>query len=430
MQDMNLDEELRTLFKRTASGIKPGLETIAGILECLDNPQDAFVTIHIAGTNGKGSVAAMLESILRQAGFKTGLYTSPHLVDFRERIKIGGDPVSGELLGEVLEKVEDCDRDQVAVGAREATFFEMATAMGFLCFQRAGVQIAVIETGMGGKWDATNVVDSELSIITPISREHEKYLGSDIRKIASEKAGIIKAGQTVVLSEQMGEVEEVISRTAEERKARIKRVSDAVSVKRLETSLEGQKLKIETQNCAYPPILCPLLGDYQIGNVALAVLAAETLFAGLGLPLPPDLIRDGVQGVSWIGRGQVVGCDPIVILDGAHNPAAARNLARLLKGLAEGRRLGLIIGLLSDKDVEEFIRPFSGWLDHCWIVEIDNPRAMSAADMGNAIDKYARHTRVCRLKDAYREALDWAKAEDGVVCITGSLYLIGEFMQL
>lgn len=430
MKESSLNRELKELFKRTASGIKPGLETISALLTCLNDPQDSFVTVHIAGTNGKGSVAAMLESILRTAGFRTGLYTSPHLVDFRERIKIDGKPVEDDLLQKVLAEVEEGDRRQASAGGREATFFEMATAMGFLCFKESGVHVAVIETGMGGRWDATNTVQPIVSVITPVSVEHEKYLGSDIAGIASEKAGIIKPRGRVVSATQEEAVREVIAAEAEKQQAVLKLADDHVTVNRLDVSLTGQKLKMESQNQSYPPVLLPLLGEYQIDNCATALTAAEMLFEAFETPLPPDIVKMGLENVDWIGRGQIINTDPVVILDGAHNPAAARNLANLLKEIAGGRKLGMIVGMLDDKNMRAFMNPFAGWLDSCWIVEIKNPRAMKAEKMRDAVRPITRHHKICSLPDAYNDALKWAQTEDGVVCISGSIYLLGEFMQL
>jgi len=423
-----LTEKFTRLFDRTAAGVKPGLETITALLEGLDNPHHGFAAIHIAGTNGKGSVAAILESILRTIGLSTGLYTSPHLVNFAERIKIDGIPAEEKVLEDALTAVEQADREQVATGGRQATFFEMATAMAFLCFKRCGVHVAVIETGMGGSWDATNVVRPVLSVITPISVEHENYLGSDIAQIAAEKAGIIKEGVPAISAEQEEGVASVLSRRAEAMRTELRWASESVAIRRIDVSLDGQKLKMESTLRSYPPVICPLLGRHQIDNCALALLAAE-IFSGIcSIELSSDLVKEGIEGVKWPGRAQVVKQNPLMIVDGAHNPAAAHSLNNLLKEIAQDRKHGMIVGFLADKDAFAFMNAFAGKIDRCWIVPIKSPRAMDVASVESAVVAVTSRFKVCSLNEACIEADEWATAEHGMVCVTGSLYLVGEFL--
>lgn len=424
-----LDGDLEALFGRSAFHIKPGLERISALLADLGDPHHHYLVIHIAGTNGKGSVAALLESILRAAGFKTGLYTSPHLFDYRERIKIGGDPVSEELLKSVYSKVMESDRKCVEAGGDRASFFEMTTAIAFECFRDSAINAAVVETGMGGRWDATNIVQPIVTAITPIAIEHSQRLGTNIAQIAGEKAGIIKPGVPVVVADQKDEAIEVISRTASEKAAPLRLVAETLSAACTEFSLDGQKLKIETSSHSYPPILCPLLGEHQIGNTALALATAEEFFAACAIDLPLEAVKQGIENVSWPARGQVIGRDPLCILDGAHNPAAAEKLAALLKRLAGGRKLGLIVSFLEDKDADGFMGMFAGMLKRCWIVEIDSKRAMSAEKISSAVAAVTREYAVAGREEAYAEALEWARSENGILCVTGSLYLAGEFLK-
>lgn len=425
----SLNAELEALFQRNAGLIKPGLERISELLEMLDNPHRLYLTIHIAGTNGKGSVAAMLESILRAAGLKTGLYTSPHLVDFSERIKIDGVPVDADSLGLAMAPVLAADADRVAQGSNMASFFEMGTAIAFQAFAECGVEVAVVETGMGGRWDSTNVLRPVVSAITPIAIEHSRRLGDTLAQIAGEKAGIIKRGTPVVVAGQEPEARAVFERVAAENGAPLRWVDETVSASLLDLSLAGQKLKLETSSCAYPPVLCPLLGQYQVANSATALAAAEEFFAACNIELDPKTVKTGIEQVRWPGRGQILSRDPLVILDGAHNPAAADALAELLRQIGPGRKLGLIASFLSDKDAAGFMRAFTGNLAHCWIVPLDTERAMPVENIVSAVKTTGSQYSVCSREEADRAARQWAVSVQGMVCVTGSLYLVGEFLK-
>lgn len=422
-------DKIGELYKRTSGDIKPGLERVSGILAEMDNPERSYLTIHIAGTNGKGSVAAMLESILRAAGLRTGIYTSPHLVDFTERIKIAGTPIDLRNLSAAYEKTMQADEARVRAGAERGSFFEITTAIAFECFRLAKIDVAVIETGMGGRWDATNVVIPVVSVITPIAIEHSKRLGSTLAEIAFEKAGIIKPGVPLALAEQDPEALAVFERVAGERSSRIRRVDATVSVSVRNSSLDGQKLKVETDSCGYPPMVCPLPGKHQISNCALAIAAAEEFFSICQMEPEPRVIKAGIEKVSWPGRGQIINRDPVVMLDGAHNPGAALRLAELIAEVAPRKKLGLIVSFLDDKDATAFMRAFAGSLDHCWIVGLQSGRAMPAAEIEQAVRTVTANCSVCMREDAYAQATAWAKENDGIICITGSLYLIGEFLK-
>ncbi len=422
-------DRIGELYKRTAGDIKPGLERITGILQQMDNPERAYLAIHIAGTNGKGSVAAMVESILRAAGLRTGLYTSPHLLDFTERIKIAGAPIDLRNLAEAYEKTMRADEVQVQSGADRGSFFEITTAIAFECFRLSQIDVAVIETGMGGRWDATNVVIPVISVITPISIEHSQRLGSTLAEIAFEKAGIVKQGVPLVLAEQAPEADAVFERIASERSSRIRRVEATVSVALLNLSLDGQKLKVETDSCGYPPMVCPLLGHHQIANCALAIAASEEFFAVCQIDLDPKAVKNGIENVDWPGRGQIINRAPIVMLDGAHNPGAALRLAELISEVAPKKKLGLIVSFLDDKDAAAFIHAFAGSLERCWIVGLHSGRAMPTADIERAVRTVTANCAVCKLEKAYSQSIEWANENDGIVCITGSLYLIGDFLR-
>ena len=428
-RDSQLQQDLLALFKRSKGDIKPGLERISELLELIGNPQNKFLSIHVAGTNGKGSVAALLESILRAHGLRTGLYTSPHLVEFNERIKIDGRPIADDALRAAFEPVRLADEGRASRGLNPASFFEMGTAISFQAFAESGIAVAVVETGMGGRWDSTNVIRPLVCAITPISIEHSRLLGDTLTQIAGEKAGIIKPGVPVVIAPQEDEARAVFISAAAERAAPLRWVAESVSARCMAESLYGQKLKIDTDNASYPPALCPLLGDYQLANCAQAVAAAEEFFAAAGLAPDPAAVKRGIEQVSWPGRAQIIQRDPLVIFDGAHNPAAAIKLRELLVRLAGKRRLGLIVSFLEDKDAAGFMRAFKSSVERCWIVPLAAQRAMAAADIEAAVRPVCGRYGICEREQAYAAALDWARRENGVVCVTGSLYLLGEFLK-
>ncbi|MBT8043250.1 MAG: bifunctional folylpolyglutamate synthase/dihydrofolate synthase, partial [Pontiella sp.] len=360
-----MNDAAKALFARTTQGIKPGLEVITALLAALDNPYRQFGVIHVAGTNGKGSVCAMLESVLRASGFKTGLYTSPHLIDFSERFRINGAPIPEDKLEQYIESVEAASN---ALSCRPATFFEISTAIAFQYFADEAVDIAIIETGMGGRWDATNVVIPLVSVITRIDIDHADYLGDTIEEIATEKAGIIKPGRPAVSAPQSSEAMAVLRGAGEP----IISTADAVSVIKVG---EPQKLKIETPARNLPPIHLPLLGECQRENCAVAVAALEIL-SDL-IDFEPEF-KKGLEAVKWEGRFQCLHADPLMILDGAHNPSAARALIKTLKENHAGHQVGCIMGFLEDKDSVGFLRRIKPAVSKAWTVSIDAQRGILA----------------------------------------------------
>jgi len=412
-----MDDAVKALFARTTQGIKPGLEIITALLRALDDPHQKLAVIHVAGTNGKGSVCAMLESVLRASGFKTGLYTSPHLIDFSERFRINGIPIPPKTLEQYIQTLEKT-ADQVVEETRQrpATFFEISTAIAFQYFADESVDIAIIETGMGGRWDATNVVIPLVSVITHIDIDHTHYLGETIEAIAFEKAGIIKPGRPVVSAPQSWEVMGVLGN--------VDAASSRVSGARIDVP---QKLKIETHSRNLPPINLPLLGECQRENCAVAVATLETLADMLGFE--PEF-KEGLESVEWGARFQCLGTDPTVILDGAHNPSAARALVKSLKENYSGYQVGFILGFLDDKDTVEFLREIKPLVSSAWTVPIDAPRGTTAEDStfkAQAAGITAVSGDVSRVWSAARE---WASEEPKrLVCIAGSLYLVQLFAQ-
>jgi dihydrofolate synthase/folylpolyglutamate synthase len=310
------------------------------------------------------------------------------------------------------------------------TFFEITTAMAFDYFARKDVQVAVVETGMGGRLDATNVVTPLLSVITPISIEHTMHLGPDLASIAGEKAGIIKEGRPVLGAGMPEEALEVIARTAKEKGARLTMAADAVTVRRVSQDLSGQKLKVESAENSYGTLTIPLLGTHQLENCAVAVAALEAFESLASVRIPPEIVKDGLARTRWPGRCQVIARDPAIIVDGAHNPGAGKVLAATLKELFRKQPVGLILGMCADKDAREFIRQLAGVAKRCWMVPIRSERSVAAADLATLAAAARLEAAAATLPQALDQAADWARREGGALCVTGSLFLAGEILEL
>lgn len=434
VQSHHLTDHLQRLYKLHADGIKFGLEAEAALLGRLGNPEQGFKIIHVAGTNGKGSVCAMLDSILRSAGFKTGLYTSPHLIRVNERIKVNGECIPDEELAALIELVEKYAEDYTAgPNGREITFFEFLTALAFEYFRRQKVDVLVLETGMGGRLDATNIVMPQVSVITSISLEHTKYLGPDIPSIAAEKGGIIKPGAPVVVGHLPDEALRVIEKLAQAKNARVIRADQAITVMRQKQTIEiekGQKISIESSANSYGTVLLPLLGAHQLMNAAIAIAALEEFYRINALELPAEVVKKGFHSVSWPGRFQVVSRGPITIIDGAHNPEAAAMLNAALKELFGGRPICLILGMCSDKDAAGFVKNLTVPVSHCWVVGFANERRLPPEELARHVKNKGWPFSVATVPQALEEASRLALENDGIVCAVGSLFLSGEILAL
>ena len=398
------------LFKRTTAGIKPGLEVISALLEALGNPHQKLAVIHVAGTNGKGSVCSMLESVLRASGFKTGLYTSPHLIDFSERFRINGEQISEVRLEQCIEFVEAASSP---LECRQPTFFEVSTAIAFHCFADEGVDIAIIETGMGGRWDATNVVIPLVSVITHIDIDHTNFLGDDIKQIAAEKAGIIKPGRPVVSAPQSDDVMDILRQSG----APIICSAEAVSVAKVGNP---QKIKIETHSRSLPPVNLPLMGECQRENCGVVVAVLEVLADMLDFE---PAFKKGLESVRWDSRFETISADPLIILDGAHNPSAARALVKTLKENYPKQQIGFIFGFLDDKDSVDFLRMLKPVIKKAWTIPIDAPRGTSAEQSAAQACAAGITAEPLPVSDAWTAAREWASEPNRLLVATGSLYL-------
>jgi dihydrofolate synthase/folylpolyglutamate synthase len=420
-----LERALACLYRRNLHTVRLGLEPTVALLDALGRPQDHFLALHVAGTNGKGSVAALLAAALQACGLRTGLYTSPHLVRFAERIRVEDEPISDTALAELIDQVDaQAAAAQPQIG-RDVTFFEFTTALAFALFRRAGVQVAVIEVGMGGRLDATNVVDPLACAITSIGFDHMAYLGNTIEQIAAEKAGIIKPGRAVVCGDLPPAALAVVRSRAAALGSPVIVAGDAVAVRRTKQTLAGQRLAIEGSDTPYGPLTLPLLGAHQLGNVAVALALLEHIRDTFQLPITRTGVEQGFARVRWPARFQVLEQDPPVLLDGAHNPQAARVLRQTLDELLPDRPLALVFGFLGDKDAVGFLRELSGRTRRSWAVALEGERALPLDQVVAAGRTAGLDPTPAALDRAVTDATRWARENGGVVCITGSLYLAG-----
>lgn len=427
-QGDGLGPALARLYQRRSFGIKPGLAVVRQLCALVGNPQDDLAAIHIAGTNGKGSTAAMIEAVLRQAGLRPGLYTSPHLVRFNERVRLNGVDAEDAVLADALARCEAVAPQVLAAQGQEPTFFEVATVMAFLCMQQAGIRLAVIETGLGGRLDATNVLKAPLvSVITRIGMDHEQYLGNTLAAIAGEKAGIIKAGRPVVSAPQAPEAAEVLRAVAAERKAPLVFAEDAVAVEGgHRSSGTVQRVRIETRQGWSGQVTLPLPGLHQRENLGVAIAALELVCDPLGLELGMDGLRSGLQEVRWPARMAYL--REGVLLDAAHNPDGAAALVRSLRA-QDWRRVVLVSGMCSDKNVREVVRQFADVVTKVFCCRIPGDRGL---DPDALAALYAAERVAAVVVEDPRQALaaaeTYAREVDLPVVIAGSIFLAGAFL--
>jgi dihydrofolate synthase/folylpolyglutamate synthase len=419
--------------------IEPSLDRIRALVDLLGDPQRAYPVVHIAGTNGKTSVARMVDALLTEANLRTGRYTSPHLQRATERIALDGAPISMERYVEVYREIQpyveltDAGR---ADGQPPLSKFEVLTAMAFAAFADAPVDAAVVETGLGGRWDATNVADGTVSVITPIGVDHVEYLGSELTGIAAEKAGIIKPGSIAVLAAQDSEVAGVLMAHCASLGATVARQGVEFGVLRRDKAVGGQLLKLQGLGGAYEDVFLPLHGEHQAGNAAVALAAAEALLgAGANRRLDLDAVRTAFAGVASPGRLERLRGAPTVLVDAAHNPHGARALAAALADEFAFRRLVGVVGVLRDKDATGVLEELEPVLDEVVVTTSSSPRALDVDELAAAAVSVFGADRVTvepRLDDAVEEAVRLAEeTDDGSpagagVLVTGSVVTVGE----
>lgn len=413
------------------------LDRIRRLLELLGNPQDRLTIFHLAGSKGKGSTSAMLASMYRQGGYRVGLFTSPHLVQVAERIQIDGLPISNHDLTNLLMEIKTVSQETRSSGetlAASLTFFEIATALGFLHFARQQVDVAVIEVGLGGRFDATNVCQPRVSIITSISFDHVQVLGATLSAIAREKAGIIKPGRQVVSGVVNLEARAVIQAVCAERNAPLRELGRDFQVEYRPAPMDRDReawpqASIQLGQLRYDNLSLGLLGEHQAVNAALAVAAVETM-KGHGLPLSDEALRDGLKMVHWPARLEIVGRDPLVVLDCAHNVASIEALVKTLRTslvLSPGGRRWLIFAGSKDKDLSGMLAVLGGYFDQVLLTRFGSVRAAGPEDLcpalpSSLVDRWLWFPSA----DLALEQVRSHAGPADLVCITGSVFLAGE----
>ncbi len=401
------------------------LNRMRALLERLGNPHKFLRTVLVAGTKGKGSTAAMMVAILGASGERVGLYAKPHLVDYRERIRIRDQLIPQEALAGLVAEI----RPTVEAGETDpwgrATYFEVSVALALLYFLRERVDRAILEVGIGGRLDATNVCDPELSVIAPVSYDHTDVLGNTLREIASEKAGIIRPGGTVVTAPQLPEPWEVLQETCLTLDARLVEVGRDVSYEIRRVGLDGVDFAVQTRHRRYEDLHVPLLGRHQAVNAAVAVAAVEELLRRTGRNLQPEAVRTGLAGLSWPAREELLSLRPGIVVDVAHNPASMAALRTTLKELFPDRRVVLVLGMIATHDPDPVAQIIVPLADKVITTTPQDPRALPAQALAEVVRRYT--SRVLSLPGP-EDALDAALArigEEDVLVVTGSFYLAG-----
>ena len=411
--------------------IAPSTERIAALVDLLGSPQLTYPTIHVGGTNGKTTTSRMIDALLFAHGLRTGRFTSPHLETYRERISINGEPIDPKELIFTYNDIAAYFDLMDSKFEHPISFFEAITALGFAAFAEHPVDVGVIEVGMGGEWDATNVVDADVSVIMPIGFDHMEYLGNSLKEIAATKAGIIKEGGFVVLAQQEPEAAVELLRKAAEVGADVAREGIEFSVASRSIAVGGQLLTIQGLNDTYDEIFLPLHGKHQGANAASALVAVEAFFGEQ--PLDIDAVRAGFAAVTSPGRCEVVHRDPTVILDAAHNPHGAKALAETLASEFNFDEVVAVIGVFGDKDATGILQELEPIVDHVIVTQSTSSRAMSSSELEKIASNIFGKDRVFEVADL-NSALDRAVndatrplSEETVgVIVTGSVVTVGE----
>ncbi|MDM4761686.1 folylpolyglutamate synthase/dihydrofolate synthase family protein [Galbitalea sp. SE-J8] len=425
------------LLERLGEGQpQPRLEPTRRAVELLGDPHRAYPIIHVTGTNGKTSTSRIIESILRAYGLRTGLMTSPHLRRVNERIVIDGRPISNRSLAATWDDIEPyvrlVDVDLQAAGEPRLTYFEALTVLAFAAFADAPVDVAVIEVGLGGEWDSTNVADGQVAVFAPIDLDHTQRLGSTIEAIARTKSGIIKPAARVVSAVQRPEAEAVLRAAAEHNEAPIAIEGEGFAVESSAIAVGGQLISVRGLAETYRDLFLPLFGEHQAHNAALAIAAVESFLGDGTQPLVGDLLAEGLGGATSPGRLQIVGTEPTVIVDAAHNPHGAAALASAISTAFGFSELAIVVGVLADKDAAGILTALAGIASRFIVTQSTDERALPAADLARVATATGVDTvSVPALADAVAAARSWAAEGEGRgVLVTGSITLIGAVLDL
>lgn len=423
---MNYEQALKYIAQSNKFGIRLGLDNIGKLLELLGNPQDSLDIIHVAGTNGKGSTCSFISSILKEAGYKVGLYTSPYLETFTERIRVNGENIPEPEVGRIIELIKSKIEKMVKEGYSYPTEFEIVTAMAFYYYAEQKVDFLVLEVGLGGRYDGTNIIKKSLaSVITSISMDHVNILGDTLEKIAYEKAGIIKENGTVVVYDQSEEAKGVIKGVCSEKNAKY------IEVKFSDIDIKKSDIYSQVFDCTilgkrYEDLEIKLIGEHQVNNSVLALSVLECL----NLEVDEMSIRNGLLNTRWPGRIEKIKEEPIFIIDGAHNEEGARSLRKSLDHNFKGKKLTLLIGMLEDKDIDSVLDILMPIFSRVITTTPDNPRAISSETLAQKISMYVSDVTSKRnIDEAVRYILDTSNKDD-IIISAGSLYMIGEVRKL
>jgi len=431
--------EQSILMREPEHDLEPSLDRIAAVMELLGDPQHAFPAIHITGTNGKTSTTRMIESMLRELGLSTGRFTSPHLHNIRERIALNGNPIDAERFiasyEDVLPFIDMVDARSALDGAPQLTYFEVLVAVAYAAFADAPVDVAIVEVGMGGSWDATNVIDAKVAVVAPIALDHERFLGSSVEDIATEKSGIIKAGSVVISSLQDPEVAAILVERAQDVGATIAFESNEFGILRREVGVGGQRLALRGLGGDYDDIFLPLHGPHQGQNAAVALAAVEAFVGGGQDRLNIDVIRAGLAAASSPGRLEVVRRSPTVLVDSAHNPAGMLALRTALEDSFNFTKVIGVIAILEDKDATTMLEILEPVLNEVVVSRTSSPRAMNPERLGRLAAEIYGEDRVTVIDDL-PDALDCAAGmadeggAGGGVLATGSITTAAEVRML
>ena len=439
-----LEDALDAVYKEILSrapehDIDPTMARVERVLELLGDPHRAYRTVHITGTNGKSSTAGMVERLVREHGLRTGRFTSPHLTSVTERIAVDGEPLTPERFVEVFEDVAPyigvADRESEEQGGPRLSFFEVLTVMAFAAFADAPVDVAVIEVGMGGTWDSTNVVDGEVAVITPVAMDHERWLGSTIEEIATEKSGIIKKDAVAVVAEQPDAALEPILARAQSVNAHLIREGVDLEVADRRIAVGGQLLDLRTPAGVYTEIFLPLHGAHQAHNALLALAATEALISG-GRALGAEIVEAGFADVKVPGRLELVRSSPTVLVDVAHNPAGAEALVDALAESFNLERVVAVVAVMADKDSEGFLSVLEPSIAEIVVTRNSSERSADPEDLAEVAREVFGEDRVHvadRLDEALQVAADLAEADETAgaaagtgVLVTGSVVTVAD----
>lgn len=413
---------------------RPRIDPVRRLAELAGSPQLSFPVIQVAGTNGKTSTSRAIASLMRAHGLRTGLFTSPHLVDFTERFQLDGESVDGDVLAaawdELQVPLEVVDAELAEAGHGRITFFEALAVLAFAVFADAPVDVAVVEVGMGGEWDATNIVDARVAVFTPIDLDHTSILGSDVATIARTKAGIIKSGSVVVSAAQEPDALAELAEAAERHDAALAVLGRDFALVDDRLAVGGRQIDVVgLSGQSYDPIFVPLFGHHQAENAALAIAAAEAFF-GASRPLPEEVLDDGFGSLTSPGRLQLIGTDPVVYVDAAHNPHGAAALVSAVSESFTFAELALVVGVLEEKDVSGLMATLAPIAHRVTVTPVDSPRSIPAGDLQQIAEDEIPGTPIEiaeSLPEALEEARGWAmRAEGRAVLVVGSVLLAGE----